>query len=114
MYQTSACVDRPLVGVMPEGHAIHRLAQQLNELRSLRMHAESPRGRFAAGAQRICGAVLQHARAHGKHLILQVSPENTYTYTSACVANGSGPWTPAHRRSPRCGCGWPPMRSPGT
>ncbi|MET9066172.1 Fpg/Nei family DNA glycosylase [Streptosporangium sandarakinum] len=56
---------------MPEGHTIHRLAAQHRELLGGRViHAESPQGRFAAGAARIDGRVLRETDAHGKHLLL--------------------------------------------
>ncbi|GGS69613.1 endonuclease VIII [Planobispora rosea] len=56
---------------MPEGHTIHRLAAEHARLfRGRTVRAESPQGRFAAGALQIDGRVLQEAGAHGKHLLL--------------------------------------------
>ncbi|GIH99424.1 Fpg/Nei family DNA glycosylase [Planobispora takensis] len=56
---------------MPEGHTIHRLAAEHRRLFAGRtLRAESPQGRFAAGAGRIDGRVLREADAHGKHLLL--------------------------------------------
>ncbi len=49
------------------------MAQQLTELRGVPLHAESPQGRFTTQASRISGAVLVDVRAHGKHLIIQMS-----------------------------------------
>ena len=54
---------------MPEGHTIHRLARQHTALLVGRqVLATSPQGRFAAGAQRLDGRVVQRIEAYGKHL----------------------------------------------
>lgn len=54
---------------MPEGHTIHRQAREHNrELRGRPVHADSPQGRFAAGAALINGRTLLRAEAVGKHL----------------------------------------------
>jgi endonuclease VIII len=56
---------------MPEGHTIHRLAEDLN--RCFRLEAlsvSSPQGRFT-DAQKLDGQVFQAASAIGKHLFLQ-------------------------------------------
>lgn len=56
---------------MPEGHSIHRLARQLEDLfAGQRLRVTSPQGRFDAGAAVLDGRVLTRARAHGKHLYL--------------------------------------------
>lgn len=56
---------------MPEGHTIHRLAALHRRMfGGGTVHAESPQGRFAAGALQIDGRVLQETDAHGKHLLL--------------------------------------------
>jgi len=56
---------------MPEGHSIHRLAAQFNSVfGGSRLAVSSPQGKFAAGAARLDGAVLQGADAHGKQLFL--------------------------------------------
>ncbi|GGL13816.1 Fpg/Nei family DNA glycosylase [Planomonospora parontospora] len=56
---------------MPEGHTIHRLAAEHRRVfAGQRLRAESPQGRFAAGARQIDGRVLRNADAHGKHLLL--------------------------------------------
>ncbi|MFF3437222.1 Fpg/Nei family DNA glycosylase [Streptosporangium sp. NPDC002721] len=61
---------------MPEGHTIHRLAgEHRRAFGGLAVHAESPQGRFAAGALRIDGRVLTEADAHGKHLLLGFDDE---------------------------------------
>ena len=57
---------------MPEGHSIHRLARQFTSVfAGGTVRASSPQGRFAEGAERIDGAVLTGARAHGKQLFLK-------------------------------------------
>lgn len=56
---------------MPEGHVIHRQARDLYAaFARQRLEISSPQGRFAAGAQKLDGATLVAARAHGKHLFL--------------------------------------------
>jgi endonuclease-8 len=55
---------------MPEGHTIHRLAARHRQLlRGHRVTAQSPQGRFAAGAELLSGAVLRDTEALGKHLL---------------------------------------------
>ncbi|MEV5830993.1 DNA-formamidopyrimidine glycosylase family protein [Spirillospora sp. NPDC052242] len=57
---------------MPEGHTIHRLAAEHQRMfGGRRVAAESPQGRFAAGAARLDGRVLVEADAHGKHLLVR-------------------------------------------
>lgn len=59
---------------MPEGHTIHRLATQLQDVfGQQKLSATSPQGRFAAGAARIDGEILLLAQAHGKQLFVQFS-----------------------------------------
>lgn len=54
---------------MPEGHTIHRLAREHNRLLvGHPVRACSPQGRFAEGAARIDGRVLERTDAVGKHL----------------------------------------------
>lgn len=56
---------------MPEGHTIHRLARDL--ARDLRGHAVGTscrQDRFADGARRLDGRVLERTSANGKHLFL--------------------------------------------
>lgn len=54
---------------MPEGHTIHRLARDHRRLLGGQViAASSPQGRFAEGAARIDGRVLQATEAYGKHL----------------------------------------------
>jgi endonuclease VIII len=54
---------------MPEGHTIHRLARDhARWFAGDVVHVSSPQGRFAAGAARLDGQVLEGTDAHGKHL----------------------------------------------
>ncbi|TJY64069.1 Fpg/Nei family DNA glycosylase [Arthrobacter sp. CAU 1506] len=56
---------------MPEGHSVHRLARQFQDVfAGARLAVSSPQGRFASGAARLDGATLLAARAHGKQLFL--------------------------------------------
>lgn len=60
---------------MPEGHSIHRTADRLTALFAGEpVHASSPQGRFAAGAELIDGDTLTTAFAHGKHLFVEFAP----------------------------------------
>lgn len=54
---------------MPEGHTLHRLARDQQELVGRRVVATSPQGRFADGAAQIDGRVLDRVEAVGKHLL---------------------------------------------
>lgn len=61
---------------MPEGHSVHRLAAQFNSVfGGQRLAVSSPQGRFAAGAERVNGHILEAARAHGKQLFLHFDNE---------------------------------------
>lgn len=54
---------------MPEGHSVHRLARQLDDVfAGHRLRVSSPQGRFAAGAALLDGRELIAANAHGKQL----------------------------------------------
>ncbi len=54
---------------MPEGHTIHRLARDhTRDLVGQTLAVSSPQGRFADGAKRLHGRVLESVEAHGKHL----------------------------------------------
>ena len=55
---------------MPEGHTIHCLARDQQELVGHRLSVTSPQGRFAADAVRLEGRVLAGVEAAGKHLLL--------------------------------------------
>lgn len=59
---------------MPEGHSVHRLARQFQDVfGGARLGVTSPQGKFAAGAARIDGHVLESAEAHGKQMFLYFS-----------------------------------------
>ena len=56
---------------MPEGHTIHRLAEDcLQRFGGRTVRAASPQGRFAESAGLLDGRVMSAADAHGKHLFL--------------------------------------------
>ena len=54
---------------MPEGHTIHRLARDQQELVGRRVRATSPQGRFAEGAAAVDGGTITAIEAVGKHLL---------------------------------------------
>ncbi len=59
---------------MPEGHSVHRLARQFNDVFAGSVLAvSSPQGKFSAGALLVDGHVLEHAEAHGKQMFLHFS-----------------------------------------
>lgn len=61
---------------MPEGHVIHRLADELTAAFAGRpVSVSSPQGRFADASARLDGAVLTGAAAYGKHLFLEFGAE---------------------------------------
>jgi formamidopyrimidine-DNA glycosylase len=61
---------------MPEGHTIHRLAREHNALLAGRPIAvSSPQGRFATGAERLTGRVLDRVEPYGKHLFYRFEAE---------------------------------------
>ncbi|MER5703850.1 DNA-formamidopyrimidine glycosylase family protein [Micromonospora sp. NPDC002296] len=63
---------------MPEGHTIHRLAARHAELfAGDKVQAASPQGRFAEGAARLSGTVLDDTEAYGKHLLHHYAHELT-------------------------------------
>ncbi|MFE1251176.1 Fpg/Nei family DNA glycosylase [Streptomyces sp. NPDC058735] len=56
---------------MPEGHTIHRLAQDYaTAFLGTKPHVTSPQGTFEAGAALLTGTELTRTDAHGKHLFL--------------------------------------------
>ncbi|MCL2552369.1 MAG: Fpg/Nei family DNA glycosylase [Actinomycetia bacterium] len=56
---------------MPEGHTIHRLAEDCRRLLAgWQVRVSSPQGKFADSAALLDRAVLDGADAHGKHLFL--------------------------------------------
>ena len=58
---------------MPEGHTLHRIARLHTDLLVGReVQADSPQGKFAAGAGRLDGRVVKRVEAYGKHLFYDV------------------------------------------
>lgn len=56
---------------MPEGHTLHRLARALDgAFAGTRPTTSSPQGRFADGAARLDGLLIERADAWGKHLFV--------------------------------------------
>ena len=53
---------------MPEGHSLHRLARDHQELVGHPLAASSPQGRFADGAAALDGRAPTSVEAYGKHL----------------------------------------------
>ncbi|MHA7178158.1 Fpg/Nei family DNA glycosylase [Arthrobacter sp. Sr24] len=61
---------------MPEGHSVHRLAQQFNDVfGGAALTVSSPQGKFVAGALLVNGQVLERAEAHGKQMFLYFSAD---------------------------------------
>lgn len=63
---------------MPEGHTVHRTANDFNRLfAGFSVNITSPQGRFAGQAALIDGKVLMQARAIGKQMFLEFENELT-------------------------------------
>ncbi|GFZ80236.1 Fpg/Nei family DNA glycosylase [Nesterenkonia alkaliphila] len=61
---------------MPEGHTLHRLAEQINRLFTGRQwRVSSPQGRFSAGAARLTDRVPERAEAWGKQLFVHLGAD---------------------------------------
>lgn len=61
---------------MPEGHSIHRLARQFQDVfAGERVAVTSPQGRYADGAALVDGHTIEGAFAHGKHLFVAFDNE---------------------------------------
>jgi formamidopyrimidine-DNA glycosylase len=82
---------------LPEGHTLHRLADELRTVYGgLAVASSSPQGRFAAEAARIDGQVLEGAEAWGKHVFVSFVgvPEQVHVhlglYGTFVVASGAG------------------------
>lgn len=55
---------------MPEGHTIHRMADdQTRDFSGMQLTVSSPQRRFASGARVLSGRTLVGVEAHGKHLL---------------------------------------------
>lgn len=62
---------------MPEGHTLHRLARDQQELVGLHVRATSPQGKFADGAALVDGARVEAVEAVGKHLLQRFANAGT-------------------------------------
>ncbi|GAA5230122.1 Fpg/Nei family DNA glycosylase [Arthrobacter cryoconiti] len=61
---------------MPEGHSVHRLARQFNDVfGATTLLVSSPQGKFSAGAALLDGHRLERAQAHGKQMFLYFSQD---------------------------------------
>lgn len=75
---------------MPEGHSIHRIARQFNDVfAGERVSVTSPQGRYAQGAALVDGASITDAFAHGKHLFVNFSNELTLNVHLGIYGNWS-------------------------
>jgi len=65
---------------MPEGHTLHRLADELTAtFAGRKVRASSPQGRFADSAALVDGQVLVGAEAWGKHLFVEF-PDDRFVH----------------------------------
>ncbi|WP_328298649.1 Fpg/Nei family DNA glycosylase [Streptomyces sp. NBC_00435] len=77
---------------MPEGHTIHRLAQDHTERFAARpVRVSSPQGRFAESAALLDGRDLESAEAHGKHLFLELGDAWVHIHLGLFGKLGFGP-----------------------
>lgn len=61
---------------MPEGHSVHRIAQQFaRNFLDVPLEVSSPQGRFADGAALLDGRRMVGSEAHGKQLFLEFEGE---------------------------------------
>jgi endonuclease VIII len=65
---------------VPEGHILHRLAREQQELIGVSVRVTSPQGRFAEGAARLDGRVLDGVEAVGKHLLHRFGDDALHTH----------------------------------
>jgi endonuclease VIII len=65
---------------VPEGHVLHRLAGEQQELAGSTLRISSPQGRFAAGAASLDGRVLDGVEAVGKHLLHRFGDDALHTH----------------------------------
>jgi endonuclease-8 len=59
---------------VPEGHTIHRLAQEYARFTGAAVRVSSPQGKFSDAAALLDGTTLHTTDAHGKHLFLGFRP----------------------------------------
>jgi endonuclease VIII len=95
---------------MPEGDALHRIAERLQVLVGERVEASSPhpRGLATNVARVIDGRVLESVQAVGKHLLLRF--EGNVTLRSHLRLNGRWRVEPRRER-PRAGLPWLVLRT---
>lgn len=87
---------------MPEGHVLHRLAGEQRELVGSALRTSSPQGRFAGGAARLDGRVLDRVEAVGKHLLHHFGDESLHVHLGMRgVFYRSAPPSPEPRPSVR-------------
>jgi endonuclease VIII len=65
---------------VPEGHVLHRLAREQQELAGSTVRVSSPQGRFAEGAALLDGRVVETVEAVGKHLLHQLGDDALHTH----------------------------------
>ncbi|MFE9254621.1 Fpg/Nei family DNA glycosylase [Streptomyces sp. NPDC006879] len=77
---------------MPEGHTIHRLAQDHGEcFAGHPVRVSSPQGRFGESAALLDGRVMDAAQAHGKHLFLGFGHDWVHVHLGLFGKYGFGP-----------------------
>ncbi|AXE38373.1 Fpg/Nei family DNA glycosylase [Acidipropionibacterium virtanenii] len=85
---------------MPEGHVIHRLADELTAVfEGHEVSVSSPQGRFAVESVHLDGTVLRGAEAWGKHLFIDfAAPEAHWVHIHLGLIGRLtvGPVTPVH------------------
>jgi endonuclease VIII len=65
---------------VPEGHVLHRLAGEQQELVGSPLRVSSPQGRFAAGAAQLDGRRLDGVEAVGKHVLHRFGDESLHVH----------------------------------
>ncbi len=65
---------------MPEGHVLHRLAGEQQELIGPPLGVTSPQGRFAEGAAALDGRAVDGVEAVGKHLLHRFGDDALHTH----------------------------------
>jgi len=94
---------------MPEGHTIHRAARlHRAALRGTTVRADSPQGRFAAGAARVDRCALVDVEAHGKHLFYRWSSGDILLHVHLGLYGHFRSFTREHPDEPL------PAHTPGT
>jgi endonuclease VIII len=87
---------------VPEGHVLHRLAGEQQELVGSPLAVSSPQGRFAEGAAALDGRRLDGVEAVGKHLLHRFGDESLHVHLGLRGAfHRSVPPSPVPRPSVR-------------